>query len=91
MSKSKTIRVSEKVIKFLQNRMIPLSGTTASAVIEEQLGLNDDGESVLRHYWLIKTSEVGQVIAVDSPHKALKFAQGLKGVEVIPVREVKAV
>jgi len=85
----KQIWVSAKVVEFLQQHMIPLSGISASDVLERALGIPRDNEKDFRYFWLVKSDQHGQTLAVDSPHKALQFAQGVKGVQVIPVREIR--
>ena len=88
---SKTIRVSAKVVKFIQDKMLPLSGMTASTVIEEHLGLNSNGEQELRMFYLVNAPGFGQTIVVDSVSEAMELARKVKGIQITPVREVRTV
>jgi len=92
MSSTKTIRVSEKVIAFLQEKLKPLSGSSASDVLEKELGL-DGSDEELQKFWVIKSENVQQILAFENPHKALEFGQKQiaagQMAKIIAVKEVK--
>ena len=90
---TKTIRVSEKVIEFLQEKLKPLTGSSVSEVIEKELGLDESSKDV-KEYWLVKSENVTQILAFENPQTALtvgeqRFSAG-EASKIIAVREVRS-
>jgi hypothetical protein len=84
----KQIWISSEVVEFLQQRMVPLSGISASDVLERALGIPRANEKQFEYFWVVR-QHTSPAVAMSTQRQALEFAQGLRGAQIIPVRELR--